>query len=251
MRTPTSLSLTGKHGNGCRNYASCEDAQTAMMKLAYSPAYSICADCGSVLYQQRYQTEKQKQDCYLCGSYKKRTKDCTAHFIRTDLLTAGIIQNLRKVTSYAANHEARFVKLITSQNEAGSKRKAAAMKKSMEEMQNRIADLNKIIKRLYEDNVLGKITDARFMELSQDYEAEQAELKERLAAMQGEKEQAKAASEGVEKFMTVVRRHMNFEELTHTLLREFVEKIVVHEAEDTGSGRKQQIDIYYSFIGKV
>lgn len=211
----------------------------------------FCADCGSVLYQQRYQTEKRKQDCYICGSYKKRTKDCTAHFIRTDLLTAGVIQNLRKVTSYAANHEARFVKLITSQNEAGSKRKAAAMKKSMEEMQSRIADLNKIIKRLYEDNVLGKITDARFMELSQDYEAEQAELKERLAAMQTEQEQAKAASEGVEKFMTVVRRHMNFEELTHTLLREFVEKIVVHEAEDTGNGRKQQIDIYYSFIGKV
>lgn len=102
--------------------------------------------------------ELRKQDCYICGSYKKRTKDCTAHFIRTDLLMAGVIQNLRKVTSYAANHEARFVKLITSQNEAGSKRKAAAMKKSMEEMQSRIADLNKIIKRLYEDNVLGKIT---------------------------------------------------------------------------------------------
>ena len=65
--------------------------------------------------------------------------------------------------------------------------------------------------------------------------------------MQGEQEQAKAASEGVEKFMTAVRRHMNFEELTHTLLREFVEKIVVHEAEDTGSGRKQQID----YISKV
>lgn len=67
-------------------------------------------------------------------------------FIRTDLLTAGVIQNLRKVTSYAANHEARFVKLITSQNEAGSKRKAAAM--------------NKSIRRLYEDNVLGKIMAA-------------------------------------------------------------------------------------------
>lgn len=212
----------------------------------------FCADCGSVLYQQRYQTEKRKQDCYICGSYKKRTKDCTSHFIRTDLLTAGVIQNLQKVTSYAANHEARFVKLITSQNEAGSKRKAAAMKKNMEEMQSRIADLNKIIKRLYEDNVLGKITDARFMELSQDYEAEQAELKERLAAMQTEQEQAKAASEGAEKFMTVVRRHMNFEELTHTLLREFVEKIVVHECSyDENGTRRQDIDIYYSFVGKV
>ena len=60
----------------------------------------FCADCGSVMYQQRYQTDKRKQDCYICGNYKKRTHDCTAHFIRTDLLTAGVLSNLRKVTSY-------------------------------------------------------------------------------------------------------------------------------------------------------
>ena len=70
----------------------------------------FCADCGSVMYQQRYQTDKRRQDCYICGSYKKRTADCTAHFIRTDYLTAGVTENLRKVTSYAAKHEARFMK---------------------------------------------------------------------------------------------------------------------------------------------
>ncbi len=59
-----------------------------------------------VMYQQRYQTDKRKQDCYICGSYKKRTRDCTAHFIRTDLLTAGVLSNLRQVTEYAAKHEA-------------------------------------------------------------------------------------------------------------------------------------------------
>ena len=64
------------------------------------------------MYQQRYQTDKRKQDCYICGNYKKRTPDCTAHFIRTDLLTAGVLSNLRKVTSYAAKHEARFMKLL-------------------------------------------------------------------------------------------------------------------------------------------
>ena len=62
----------------------------------------LYADCGSVMYQQRYQTDKRKQDCYICGSYKKRTHDCTAHFIHTDLLTAGVLSNLRKVTGYAA-----------------------------------------------------------------------------------------------------------------------------------------------------
>ena len=88
----------------------------------------FCADCGSVMYQQRYQTDKRKQDCYICGSYKKRTADCTAHFIRTDLLTAGVLSNLRKVTSYAAKHEARFMKLLIEQNEDGGKRRNAAKK---------------------------------------------------------------------------------------------------------------------------
>ncbi len=71
-------------------------------------------------------TDKQKQDCYICGSYKKRTADYTAHFIRTDLLTAGMTEHLRKVTSYAAKHEAQFMKLLTKQTEDGSKRRNAA-----------------------------------------------------------------------------------------------------------------------------
>ena len=81
----------------------------------------FCADCGHVLYQQRYQNKNRKQDCYICGSYKKRTRDCTAHFIRTDLLTAGVLSNLRQVTEYAARHESRFVKLLIQQNEIGGK----------------------------------------------------------------------------------------------------------------------------------
>ena len=83
----------------------------------------FCADCGHVMYQQRYQNKTRKQDCYICGSYKKRTRDCTAHFIRTDLLTAGVLSNLRQVTEYAAKHESRFVKLLIQQNEIGGKRK--------------------------------------------------------------------------------------------------------------------------------
>ena len=104
----------------------------------------FCADCGSVMYQQRYQTDKRKQDCYICGSYKKRTHDCTAHFIRTDLLTAGVLSNLRKVTSYAAKHEARFMKLLIEQNEDGGKRRNAAKKKELEAAEKRIAELSAI-----------------------------------------------------------------------------------------------------------
>ena len=212
----------------------------------------FCADCGSVMYQQRYETDKRRQDCYICGSYKKRTRDCTAHFIRTDLLTEGVTENLRKVTSYAAKHEARFMKLLTEQTEDGSKRRNAAKKKELEAAEKRIAELSAIFKRLYEDSVTGRISDERFTELSADYEAEQKELKERAAAIRAELSKAQEATVNAEKFMNVVRKYTSFEELTPTLLREFVEKIVVHECSyDENGTRRQDIDIYYSFVGKV
>ena len=216
----------------------------------------FCADCGSVMYQQRYQTDKRKQDCYICGSYKKRTADCTAHFIRTDLLTAGVLSNLRKVTSYAAKHEARFMKLLIEQNEDGDRRRNAAKKKELEAAEKRIAELSAIFKRLYEDSVTGRISDERFTELSADYEAEQKELKERAARLREELSKAQEATANAEKFMNVVRRHTTIEELTPTLLRGFVEKIVVHESvaldgKRRGKLRRQEIEIYYSFVGKV
>ena len=107
-----------------------------------------------------------------------------------------------------------------------------------------------------EDSVSGRISDERFTELSADYEQEQAALKARLAELQAEQGRAREASANVEKFMGIVHRHTSFEELTPTLLREFVEKIVVHEstAEDgkrRGKLRRQEIEIYYSFVGKV
>lgn len=216
----------------------------------------FCADCGSVMYQQRYQTDKRKQDCYICGSYKKRTADCTAHFIRTDLLTEGVTENLRKVTQYAAKHEARFMKLLTEQTEDGSKRRNAAKKKELEAAEKRIGELSAIFKRLYEDSVAGRISDERFTELSADYEAEQKELKERAAVLQSELSRTLEATANAEKFMKVVRKYTSFEELTPTLLREFVEKIVIHESEALdgkrrGKLRRQEIEIYYSFVGKV
>ena len=102
----------------------------------------------------------------------------------------------------------------------------------------------------------GRISDERFTELSADYEAEQKELKERAAAIQKDLSKSQEASENAEKFMKIVRKNMNFEELTPTLLREFVEKIVVHETvaldgKRRGKLRTQEIEVYYSFVGKI
>ena len=212
----------------------------------------FCADCGSVLYQQRYENKTRKQDCYICGNYKKRTHDCTAHFIRTDLLTAGVTANLKKITAYAAKHEKQFMKLLVQQNEDGGKRRNAAKKRELEAAEKRIGELSAIFKRLYEDSVAGRITAERFAELSADYEAEQRQVREHAAELQAELSKAQEASVNAERFMNIVRRHISFEELTPTLLREFIEKIVVHECSyDENKHRRQEIEIYYSFVGKV
>ena len=212
----------------------------------------FCADCGSVLYQQRYENKTRKQDCYICGNYKKRTHDCTAHFIRTDLLTAGVTANLKKITAYAAKHEKQFMKLLVQQNEDGGKRRNAAKKRELETAEKRIGELSAIFKRLYEDSVAGRITDERFAELSADYEAEQRQVRAHAAELQAELSKAQEASVNAERFMNIVRRHISFEELTPTLLREFIEKIVVHECSyDENKHRRQEIEIHYSFVGKV
>ena len=215
----------------------------------------FCADCGGVMYQQRYDTNRQ-QDCYICGTYKRHTKECTAHFIRTDLLIAGVTENLKKITGYAAEHEAKFAKLLQAQTEDGSKKKNNARKRELDAAEKRNADLKGIFKRLYEDSVAGRISDERFAELSADYEQEQTALRVRIAELQGELDKAQETSANVEKFMNMVRKYTSFEELTPTMLRELVEKVVVHEAvaldgKRRGKLRTQEIEIYYTFVGKV
>ena len=109
-----------------------------------------------------------------------------------------------------------------------------------------------IVGRTEADAFNGKISDERFMELSADYEQEQLELKDRAAALLDELDKSQAATVNAEKFMGIVRKHLAFEELTPTLLREMIEKIVVHECSyDENGTRRQDIEIYYSFVGKI
>ena len=113
-------------------------------------------------------------------------------------------------------------------------------------------ELSTIFKRLYEDSVAGRITDERFTELSADYEVEQKQLKDRAAELEAELSKAQEATANADRFLKVIHKYTDFEELTHTLLREFVEKIVIHEGyHDENDTRKQDVDIYYNFVGKI
>ena len=112
--SPTTIEpiIDTEHGSACRSYASSANARTAMTKWGCSPVVLFCADCGHVMYQQRYQNKTASRTVTSAAATRSVTRDCTAHFIRTDLLTAGVLSNLRQVTEYAAKHESRFVKLL-------------------------------------------------------------------------------------------------------------------------------------------
>lgn len=216
----------------------------------------FCADCGSILYRQRYNALKAHQDCYICGNYKKRTAECTSHYIGTPGLVTAVTENLRKITGYASLHEAEFLQILQSQTEAEDRRTTATYRKELDAAEKRFDKLGVICKQLYEDKVTGDVTMEQYAELFADYELEKAELKIKIEDLKSKLHQVQETTSSVDKFMEVVRKYTCFEELTPAMLREFIDKIVVHEAtapdgKRHGKLRTQEIEIYYSFIGKI
>ncbi|NLW78539.1 MAG: DUF4368 domain-containing protein [Ruminococcaceae bacterium] len=111
--------------------------------------------------------------------------------------------------------------------------------------------MNALFTKTYEDNASGKLSDERFMMLSKRYDDEQLALKKKVSALQAEIDEEEKHKRTAASFLRTVRRYTDIQELTPTILNEFVEKIVVHQAQGVGKGRSQQLDIYYNFIGKL
>ena len=129
-------------------------------------------------------------------------------------------------------------------------RNIAKRKRQLADSEKRITELDAIFKRLYEDNISGKLSDERFQKLSADYEKEGQELKVLTSPLRKEVELGKSKSADVDRFLSVVERYTDIPELTPCILHEFVEKIIVHAASDPkGKNRMQEIDIYYKGIG--
>ena len=127
----------------------------------------------------------------------------------------------------------------------------AKKRKLLSESEKRITELDMIFKRLYEDNISGKLTDERFHKLSTDYEAEQAGLQAQAVMLREEIEAVEGKSANVDRFLSVVRQYTDIPELTPRILHEFIEKIIIHAATDPHSkiNRRQEVDIYYKGIG--
>ena len=226
---------------------------TKMGEMGMFSGMMFCADCGSVMYQCRATNFRREQEYYLCAGYRKSRDFCgQTHSIRTVILEELILENLREIVSFASRSKDEFVRLVMDSDLRQRDRDLAKRKRQLADSEKRITELDAIFKRLYEDNISGKLSDERFQKLSADYEKEEQELKVLTSSLQKEVELEESKSADVDRFLSVVERYTDIPELTPCILHEFVEKIIVHAASDPkGKNRTQEIDIYYKGIGAL
>jgi site-specific DNA recombinase len=140
---------------------------------------------------------------------------------------------------------------MTKLNKDKQKFQMAKSSKEIAKSKKRISELDLIIKRLYEDNVLGKVSDERFLTLTKDYEAEQKELRKSVDEFQSQMQEVEAKSENTYRFLELIRRYTDITELTAPMLKELIDHIVIHQSNKIGGKRSQRVDIYYRFIGSI
>jgi len=162
-------------------------------------------------------------------------------------------EDLRNVMGFVLNNEKEFIRITAEATQQEHKRIAAQKSRELMTAKSRIVELDKLFKRIYEDNFNGKLTDERFVKLSAEYEAEQKELTIMVSEVETELKESEKRAANTSKFIEAVKRNTDFTELTPALLNEMIEKIAVHEKVktlDPDTGKKivtQKIDIYYNF----
>lgn len=210
-----------------------------------------CADCGSKLHFATGKNMTPQQDCYRCSRYKSNTGDCTMHFIREQTLKRFVLQRIFDVTALFFDDAMAFEEAAKKQRFQEAEKEAKKRKREIAQAEKRIGELDRIFKRIYEDDISGTISHERFLKLSADYEAEQKELTEQVKAWREavetfEQDQADFAS-----FAAIVRKYVGIRELTPTMVNEFVKKIIVHAPDKSSGHRRQKIELVWNFIGEV
>ena len=222
-----------------------------------------CADCGRRMYNHRSNPCKTKdkrygdrpitkkaKDAYCCSLYHIHRNDCTMHFIRTESVSSLILEAIRRATAYARENEAEFVKIIREASAVRQHEAAKSHKRQIVRNEKRIAELDALFQKTYEDFSSGLLNETRFRQLSGGYETEQESLNRQTAGLKAELEQFDSDSLRADKFLELTRRYTDFDELTAPMLHQFVEKVIVHEGDKSSGKREQQVDIHLNFIGQ-
>jgi len=212
-----------------------------------------CADCGGKMYVHRTNNGKRISQ-YTCSQYTKvpcGTLCKTQHRINESVVLELISDLLKAIAEYAQHDRAEFVHVV---QEAQDSHFASDVKKKRNRLiaaQNRLNELEVLLCKIYEDNILGKLPDARYATLDAQYGKEQAELKSEVKALEEFLESHEKNKKSAERFISLIEKYENFDNLTIAMLNEFIDKILVHERDRKGSIQTtQEIEIYFNFVGK-
>ena len=217
----------------------------------------FCADCGAKMtnHRSRGGTESSPypSDFYDCSTYtlahQKRTHACCGHYIRTKAVRELVLNTIRTVSTFAISNQEEFAEKVRAASQIKQKEAAKETKRRLSKDKKRIAELDNIIKKLYESFAVGRITDERFDTLLAEYEAEQKTLQASVAEAEQRVSSFEEDTVRVEQFMELARKYTDFSELTTMMINEFIDKIIVHAPEKIDGDRVQEVEIYLKFIG--
>lgn len=208
----------------------------------------VCSECGRNLHH-HVNTKNRDIKFFSCPNYKGNRGTCeTTHYVRVDFLEAVVLQEIHRLTHFARQQEDAFAKLVMGHSLAASEAERGRKQKELYAKNARIREINKLIERLYEDNVSGKIADERFARMTANYEAEQGTLMEEVKALTADlyKEETKAVS--TEDFMQTVRKCTRAKKLTYAMLHARIE---VYHPEQVEDKKIQRLVIHYHCVGDI
>ena len=227
----------------------------------------FCADCGAKMYNHRGQRNPRREDGgidpvsglmpndnYECSTYSNTMhhleKECKRHYISTKALRALVLETIRLTSQYAIGNKEEFEQKVREASETRQSQAAKELKKKIAKAKKRAAELDGLIKKLYESYATGKITESRFDTLIAEYEKEQAEVKALAETEQVQLDAYEADTDKVAHFLALAKKYTDFTELTPQMIYEFVDKILVHSPEKIEGERTQEVEIYLKYIGK-
>ena len=220
----------------------------------------FCADCGAKMYNSRHRNERNNDasglqfDTYNCSTYSntrpRETRVCSNHHISTHAVRTLLLDAIRKIHQYAIADPIAFAQQIRAEAQIQHEAAARELKRKLNRDRKRCAELDALFQKLYESYATGKITEKRFEMMSANYEAEQAELEQSIADGEQELNTYMQDEDRIDKFLELTKRYTDFTELTTPMIKEFVEKIIVHAPDRSSGQRTQQVDIYFRFIGQ-
>ena len=211
----------------------------------------FCADCGGKLHFATSKSFEGKQDHYVCNHYKSNRGTCTAHYIREDTLRDIVLERIRAVNEYIRSDVDGFQEEYLQCRKADHEQSIRDDKKKVEQAKKRLASLDVIISRLYEDFALGEISKDRYKKMSADYEEEQERLRLEIDVIEEWVEQREEMDEGLNAFIALTQKYVDVKELTQTIVNEYIKKIVVFAPDKSSGKRQQKVKIYFNFVDDV